>query len=92
MPLTLSAYSFPAEVSETPLLRLYEQFGFQIALEQPHMSADGARRDALFGRCFQEALMSPRRFECLERIERGQIVRCSCVPGSGIRLNNTDPD
>ena len=38
------------------------------------MPADGARRDALFGRRFQEALVSRRRIECLERIQRGQSI------------------
>ena len=49
------------------------------------MSADGARRDALFGRRFQEALVSRRRFECLERIQRGQSigVHGSLAPLSG---------
>ena len=38
-----------------------------------------ARRDALFGRGVQEALVSPRRLECLERVQEVVVAYSSWV-------------
>ena len=57
-----------------------EKLDAQIALQQPHVPADGARCDALFSRGLQEAFVPARRFEGLERV---QGERALGLHGSG---------
>ena len=52
----------------------YEQFGSRVPLDQLHRSTDGARCDVLFRCLVEEAPISRRRFERVERIEREQSV------------------
>ena len=47
-----------------------EQLGSEESLKLTNMPADGAGRDPQFGGRVQETLMSARRFECLERVQR----------------------
>ena len=62
-----------------------QQFGSREALDRPRVSAGGARRDALPGRRFREAVLSDRRFGPLDRIQRGSLL---VFMGSGRRSSD----